>query len=240
MLYNYINLFNSNYSLKDFVITANEFDSDNGASTCINFFPIDNTIEKKREVKLVGDVLSIEHPYNENEVLNVAISLTGIYENEGKFKFYNKLKEKNIGNNFSPIKKFPEIGYPSNDFVLLSSKNSTIPKPLFYTSETYITLGNQKNKFNYNIFKNYYIPYYPKHIYSSPYFNFDNLYEYFSNFKIIESFDSIIKIHFLDYLIDKELYDIKYSNQSNFSQYSEIIEERLTIDEFMELLKEKK
>lgn len=211
ILYNYMDLFKSNYSLKDFVIIANEFDSDNGINTSINFFPINQKTEKKKEVKLIGDVLTVDHPYIDNERLNIAISLTGAYENENRVNFYNNLKELNKYNQFSPLINFDELGHNSNDFILLSSKKNIIGGSLFTINNGFVTLKDQNTHFYYNINKNYYIPYYPKNIYLSSDFNFNNLYENYSNFRIIESFNPNIQILSINYLIEKEQYEIQYN-----------------------------
>ena len=245
MLYNYIDLFSSNYSLKDFIPIAKEFELDNSNNTCINFFPI-NKIEnkKKNEVKLIGDVLTIDHPYFEDEVLNVAISLTGAYENEGKVKFYSKLNEKNKDNQFSPLKKFNELGYNSNDFILLSNKNNNTKPDLFYLYETYITLRDKRIQFNYYLNKNGYIPFYSKNIYASSEFNLDNLYGYYGSFRIINSMNPNIQFLYFNYIIDEEIYEVKYREQQPFgsSHYSHELElktERLKINELIALLEEK-
>lgn len=226
ILYNYMDLFKSNYSLKDFVIVANEFDSDNGINTSINFFPINNKVEKKKETKLIGNVLIVDHPYIENEMLNIAISLTGAHENEEKINFYNKLKEMNPHR----LNSFEEPGYFSSDYLLLSSKNNT------WLGSSIGSSFNSSNENEDNNFRrtdittyirNGYIPYYPKNIYLSPDFKEKSIHNYYSNFHLIEKANPNIQLYSIIYSIEEEIYEISYyelqqpeiiQNQNGFGQ----------------------
>ena len=212
ILYNYMDLFKSNYSLKDFVILSNEFDSDNGINTSINFFPINQKTEKRKETKLIGDVLTVDHPYIDNEMLNIAISLTGAYENEGKVKIYNKLKEVN---SFA-INFFEEPGHFSNDYILLSSKVNK-RNDLYHDSHN----SSHNGKINIRDFiTNGLIPYYTKNVYSSPDFKYSNTHSYYSNFHLIKEGNTDVLISSIIYLINEELYEISYftSQQLEFIQ----------------------
>ncbi len=250
ILYNYMDLFKSNYSLKDFVIVANEFDFDNGINTSINFFPVNQKTEKKKEVKLIGDVLTIDHPYIDNERLNIAISLTGAYENEEKVKFYNKLdeNEENLTIGFASFQLNFEIpGYFSNDYILLSSKIKTSGFGSFSNSDNNNDKLNKNDKKDItNDVKKKYIPYFPKNIYSSPDFK-HNYYSNYSHFYWIEKINSKIKINSIIYIISKEIYEIDYSEllpkRTGFGSQSfiepKIVTERLKINELIALLEEK-
>lgn len=248
ILYNYIDLFISNYSLKDFIPIAKEFELDNSNNTFINFFPInrvDNT--KKKEIKLIGDILTVDHPYFDNEVLNIAISLTGTYENKGKVDFFNSFINKEALNSLSFLNKFDELGSHSNDFILLTSKNGNKKNVASYLSQTnkkYFSLRGEKNKTNYYLDKNAYVPFFPKNIYSSLDFNFDNLYNYYGSFRIINSIDPNIEISSINYIIDEEIYEVEYIKQlpkkfPPYSSESEVKRERLKINELIVLLEEK-
>jgi len=245
ILYNYMDLFKSNYSLKDFVIVANEFDFDNGINTSINFFPVNQKTEKKKEVKLIGDVLTVDHPYIDNERLNIAISLTGAYENEEKVKFYNKLdeNEENLTMRFASFQLIFEIpGYFSNDYILLSSKIKTSGFGGFGNFDTNNDKLNENDKKDItNDVKKKYIPYFPKNIYSSPDFK-HNYYSNYSHFYWIEKINSKIKINSIIYIISKEIYEIDYSEllpkrtgfgASHYSQEPEVKTERLKINELI-------
>ena len=194
MLYNYIDWFKSNYSLQDFIIKANEFDSDNGNNNSINFFPINKAIEEKRETKLIGNVLTIDHPYIKNEKLNIGISLTGAYENEKKVEFYNKLKEKN--SNFLSL--FEEPGHFSDNSLILSSKINVSPNNNIYSQIHIIDFVSE------------FIPYYPKQIYLSTDFQQGSYFINYSNFYLIKKLNSKINIISVDYIINEEKYDISY------------------------------
>lgn len=252
ILYNYIDLFISNYSLKDFIPIAKEFELDNSNNTFINFFPINRVNNtKKKEIKLIGDVLTIDHPYFDNEFLNIAISLTGTYENEGKVKFYNKLdeNEENLTMGFASFQLIFEIpGYFSNDYILLSSKIKTSGFGGFGNFDTNNDKLNKTDKKDItNDVKKKYIPYFPKNIYSSPDFK-HNYYSNYSHFYWIEKINSKIKINSIIYIISKEIYEIDYSEllpkrtgfgASHYSQEPEVKTERLKINELIALLEEK-
>ncbi len=255
ILYNYIDLFKSNYSLKDFVIVANEFDSDNGINTSINFFPITHKLEKKKETKLIGNVLTVDHPYIDNEILNIAISLTGAYENEGKVKLYNKLNEseQSLIMGFAAFQFSFEIpGYFSNDYILLSSKRKSEGFGTFGSFSTTNIINNSdkdNNKVDItNDIKKNYIPYYPKNIYSSPDFKHNKYYTNYSHFHWLEETNSTIHFNSIMYLITEEIYEVNYFEllpkktgfgYNSYAQETEPKIERLKINELIALLEEK-
>ena len=75
-------------------------------------------------------------------------------------------------------------------------------------------------------------------------FNFDNLYNYYGSFRIINSIDPNIEISSINYIIDEEIYEVEYIKQlpkrfSPYSSESEVKTERLKINELIALLEEK-
>lgn len=248
ILYNYIDLFKSNYSLKDFIPIAKEFELDNSSNTCVNFFPITKIKEKKKEIKIIGDILTIEHPYFNDEFLNIAISLTGIHANEEKIQFYNNLKEKKLDS----LKNFEEPGYFLDNYLLLSSK---MPNSSFANSSLFkmdcllnINLKEQHIKLTTNFLKDGFIPYYTKNIYNSEDFELNKIFINYSYFHLINDINTQINISSFNYIVNEEIYEIEYTNlqpkKSGFGQprfnEPEMKKERLNISDLIELLEEKK
>ncbi len=212
ILYNYIDLFKSNYSLKDFIPIGKEFELDNSNNTNISFFPITKIENEKKETLLVGEVLTIDHPFFKNEVLNIAISLTGVYQNEGKIIFYKKLNELSKSTQYTPPIKntFEEIGPYSDNFLILSTKrdNSAVGFSTFFDSPE---LSDNDNIDIFTYIKSGFIPYYPKNIYSSSHFKYSNFHIHYGNFHLIEKLNNKININSINYRINNEKYDISYS-----------------------------
>lgn len=221
ILYNYLDLFRSNYSLKDFIPIAEEFELDNSSNTNTNFFPINKTVGKKKDIQLIGDIISIEHPIHENEFLNIATSLTGIYSNEGKVVFYNEFKKRSWTIFSFMANTFEEIGSYSDNYLLLSTKRKTssIPQSRF---GPVISFGTNKKGPDITDFikENGFIPYYPKNIYSSQHFKHTDYFIHYGNFHLINKINSNIEISSINYIIKEELYEISYYDlqQSENSQ----------------------
>lgn len=208
ILYSYLDLFKTNYSLKDFIPIAEEFELDNSSSTSINFFPINKTEGKKKDIQLIGDILKIEHPIHDNEFLNIAISLTGIHANEGKKYFYNDLKKLQITSN-SFINDFEKIGSSSDNSILLSTK---IDKSgIGFANSFNLTKLKDNGSIDITTYINSgFIPYYPKNIYLSSNFEYSSYHIHYGNFHLIEKLNNKIDIVSINYIINDEKYDISY------------------------------
>ena len=169
------------------------------------------TVGKKKDIQLIGDIISIEHPIHENEFLNIATSLTGLYSNEGKVVFYNEFKKRSWTIFSFMANTFEEIGSYSDNYLLLSTKRklSSTSQSLFGPG---ISIGTNKKGPDITDFikENGFIPYYPKNIYSSQHFKHTDYFIHYGNFHLINKINSNIEISSINYIIKEELYEISY------------------------------